>query len=104
MRNTRKRRFLLDRRVDQILAAEPPGPPPGIGHNNPPAEPDDLLNTAQAATWLGVSVQFLEAGRTKGYGPEFVRLGPKCVRYQRKAIRKFLRDRVKATAGGIKAA
>jgi len=90
----RRRRFLLDRRAKQILDAEPPGPP-GTGHNNPPPEPDDLLNTAQAATWLGVSVQFLEAGRAKGYGPEFVRLGPKCVRYTRQAIRKFLRERAK---------
>jgi hypothetical protein len=93
MRDKRKRRFLLDRRVSQILAAEPA---PGIGHNNPPPEPDELLTTAQVAAWLGVSVQFLEAGRAKGYGPDWMRLGPRATRYTRAAVRRFLHTRAKA--------
>jgi hypothetical protein len=100
MRNRQKRRFLLDRRAQQILQNEPL---PGIGHNLPPPD-DDLLTSAQVAVWLGVSIQFLEAARARGDGPEFVRLGERAIRYTRKAIRKFLRDRAKLTAGRIKAA
>ena len=95
MRDKRKRRFHLDCRAHHILATEPAA---GIGHNQPPPEPDDLLTTAQVAAWLGVSVQFLEAGRAKGYGPDWVRLGPRAIRYTRIKVRKFLRDRAKARA------
>jgi predicted DNA-binding transcriptional regulator AlpA len=92
----RTHRFQLDRRAHQILANEPP---PGLGHNQPPPD-DDLLTPAQVAAWLGVSVQFLDAARARGDGPEFVRLGERAVRYQRAKVRKFLRDRAKLSAAG----
>jgi len=82
----------LDRRAEQLLAYEPPG----IGHNNPPPD-DELLSTKQVAAWFGVSVQWLEIGRSRGYGPEYVRLGPRSIRYTRGACRKFLRERTAAT-------
>jgi hypothetical protein len=100
MRPNSKRRFLLDRRANQILDNEPP---PGLGHNQPPPD-DDLLTPAQVACWLGVSIQFLEVARARGDGPEWVRLGPRAIRYQRVKVRKFLRDRAKAAAGRIKKA
>jgi hypothetical protein len=89
------RRFLLDRRLDQITAAEP-----GLGHNNPPPDPpnlpdDDLLTSEQVGAWLGVSVQWLEVGRMRGYGPEYVRLGRRNIRYQRGSVKKFLRKRMR---------
>src|SRR5262245_8775202 len=100
MQNTRKRRFLLDRRASQMLTTEPP---PGVGHNQPPPDAD-LLTTAQVAIWLGVSPQCLEAARARGDGPEFVRLGPRAIRYARVKVRRFLRDRAKITAGRAKVA
>src|SRR6516165_4002566 len=37
---------------------------------------DDLLDTPTTSVWLGVSSQWLEIGRSKGYGPPYVRLSP----------------------------
>ena len=46
---------------------------------------------------VGVSTQWLEIGRSKGYGPEFVRLGPKLIRYTRGNVRKYLKARSHAS-------
>ena len=82
------RQHHLDKRAAAILAAEP--------NNNPPDD-DDLLTTIQVASWLGVSVQFLEIGRSRGYGPEFTALGPRCIRYTHGNVRKYLRARTHAS-------
>lgn len=76
----------LDRRTNQILAVEPPG-----------AADDDLLTTEQIAEWFGLSTQWFEIGRVKGYGPEFIKLAPRCVRYTRAAAREYLRKRSHAS-------
>lgn len=55
--------------------------------------PDDLFPTDEAARLIGVSCQFLEIGRTKGYGPRFVRISPRCVRYRRSDILSWLNSR-----------
>ena len=83
------RQHHLDKRAAAILAAEP--------NNNIPPDDDDLLTTIQVASWLGVSVQFLEIGRSRGYGPEFTALGPRCIRYTRGNVRKYLRARTHAS-------
>jgi predicted DNA-binding transcriptional regulator AlpA len=54
---------------------------------------DDLLTTEQLARWLGVSVQWLEIGRSRGYGPPWMRLGRRC-RYARAAVRAWLAKRM----------
>jgi hypothetical protein len=56
--------------------AEPAAQPAG------PLYPDDILNTAQLATRLGVSPTYLALGRTHGYGPAFHRISPTIVRYR----------------------
>lgn len=61
--------YLLDRRADQIAAI-------AIG-----ADPNTLLDTRQTAEWLGVSVQWLEIGRSKKYGPPYRRISSKLIRY-----------------------
>lgn len=66
----------LDRRAAR-LAAEP-------------GDDDDLLSTPELALWFGVSTQWAEIGRTKGYGPPFERLGAKVIRYRRGAVRAWL--------------
>jgi predicted DNA-binding transcriptional regulator AlpA len=55
--------------------------------------PDDLLPTPTTAAWLGVSDQWLEIGRSKGYGPPFVRLSTRRVRYRRADILTWLKER-----------
>jgi hypothetical protein len=59
-------------------------------------DPNDLLTTEQMAAWLGVSTQWLEIGRVKGYGPPFVRVGPKMIRYKRGDGIKWLGTRTHA--------
>jgi hypothetical protein len=71
----RKFHFLC--RLKQILGANV-GPP------------DELLTTKELARLLGVSVAWVEIGRCRGYGPEYVVLSPRRIRYSRKAITKFL--------------
>jgi len=56
----------------------------------PQGHPDDLLTTKQVAAWLGVSYQWLEAGRTKGYGPRFFRHSYKHVRYRRADVLAYI--------------
>ena len=42
--------------------------------------PDDtLLSSADLACWVGVSIQFLTIGRSRGYGPVFVRFREKAM-------------------------
>ncbi len=56
-------------------------------------DPTDLLTTQEEAAWLGVSTQWLEIGRAKGYGPPFERLGPRHIRYRVNKTIKWLDDR-----------
>jgi predicted DNA-binding transcriptional regulator AlpA len=70
------RKFHFDKRIDSIVDA--------------PGSDDDLLSTAQVAAWLGVSVQWVDIGRSEGYGPPFQKLGPHIVRYHRGAVRAWL--------------
>ena len=58
---------------------------------------DDLLSTREVADWLGVSTQWVEIGRSKNYGPEFVRVGPRVICYRRGDVLKWLRARAFAS-------
>jgi predicted DNA-binding transcriptional regulator AlpA len=69
----------LDKRAGELAAGD--------------GDDDELLSSRQLADWLGVSVQWVEIGRTRGYGPPFLRLGPRMVRYRRGPVRKWLRKR-----------
>ena len=55
--------------------------------------PDDLLNPPQTANALGKSEQWLALGRSRGFGPPFVRIG-RSVRYRRSSLIEFLKERV----------
>lgn len=74
----------LDRRAHDLAAHGA-----GDGH--------DLLSTIEVAIWLGVSPQFLEIGRHRGYGPRFVRLSPRRTRYLRSDVIEWLRSRSHAS-------
>jgi|ETNmetMinimDraft_26_1059896.scaffolds.fasta_scaffold66915_3 predicted DNA-binding transcriptional regulator AlpA len=50
----------------------------------------DLLTTEQAATKLGLSERTLEAWRSRGEGPPFLRVGPRRVAYTREDLRVWL--------------
>ena len=71
----------LDKRAGAIAAA-------AAGEDE-----DDLLTTTQTAVWLGVSEPWLEIGRHKGYGPPFVMIAPRLIRYRRSNVLAWLRER-----------
>ena len=84
------RRHYLDRRAARLVEDGSYG------------NPDDLLNTPQLADWLQVSSQWLEIGRSKGYGPPFIRLNAKRVRYRRAKVLKWLEERTYARTAEYK--
>jgi predicted DNA-binding transcriptional regulator AlpA len=73
-------RHHIDRRAGDVIAQSA-------------GEPDDLLTTTEVAEWLGISTQWLEIGRSRAYGPKFVRLTPRRVRYLRSSVIEWLRER-----------
>jgi predicted DNA-binding transcriptional regulator AlpA len=60
-----------------------------------PGAADDLLTTKELAAWLGTSEQWLEIGRIAGYGPPFVKISSRMVRYKRGAVRRWLKQRAR---------
>jgi hypothetical protein len=81
-RDVQGRRHGLDRRAADLAAV--------------PGDDDDLLKTRETARWLSVSEQWLEIGRSKGWGPPFIRLSPRRVRYRRGTVRTYLIERAHA--------
>lgn len=79
-RNYAPRNHHIDRRAAQIVAADN-------------GAEDELLDTAGVANWIGLSSQFLTIARSKGYGPKFQKLSPRCVRYRRGEVLKWLKAR-----------
>jgi excisionase family DNA binding protein len=57
------------------------------------ADGDQLLTTKQLAALLAVSEQLVEIWRHKGEGPDWVVLGPRCIRYKRSAVLAWLNTR-----------
>ena len=59
---------------------------------------EDLIDQRQAATRLGLpSARTLEAWRRRGYGPPFLRLSPRLVRYRTSDIDRWLAARAVGT-------
>ena len=79
-RDLQMKRHHLDRRAVRIVGD-------GTGPD------DDLLDTRAVSDWLGVSIQWLEIGRSRNYGPPFKRLGTRSIRYLRGDVRKWLKSR-----------
>jgi predicted DNA-binding transcriptional regulator AlpA len=75
----------LDKRAAGLLTA-----PNGDGH-------DDLLTTRQVSAWLNVSTQWLDIGRHRGYGPHYIRMSQRCVRYKRGDVLDWLEQRTRAS-------
>jgi hypothetical protein len=80
-RKPKSRTHHLDRRLKQIVALDTDN------------DDDNLLTTEQVAEWFGVSTQWLEIGRSKGWGPPFERIAPHLIRYRRGKVRSWLDGR-----------
>ena len=67
-----------------------------MSRQNPPQDPDPLMKPADAAAYLGLSVDYLEKKRATGGGPEFVAISRKAVRYRKSALDRFVAGRTVA--------
>ena len=54
-----------------------------------------LMNTGEAARYLGVSKAFLERDRWAGARVPFVRIGSRAVRYRRVDLDKYIDQRIR---------
>ena len=75
-------KFHLDKRAGKLLDADPA-----------PEADDQLLTTREVAAYLGMSEQWVTLGRSKKYGPPFVRVGTRRLRYKKSAVRAWLESR-----------
>ena len=75
-------RHHLDKRAGQLLA-----------EGDPREGDDDLLETREVADWIGVSYEWLCIGRHRGFGPPFIKVSSRRVRYRRGDVRDWLRSR-----------
>ena len=59
--------------------------------------PESLLTPAEAARFLHISERTLEGWRTRGGGPDFVAISPRCVRYGPAVLREFVAARTQTS-------
>jgi hypothetical protein len=79
---TRKpHRHQLDRRAEQLITVS--------GDN----DHTELLTTDEVAEWFGVTPEWLRIGRVNKFGPPFLRIAPKKVRYRRADVLAWLDER-----------
>lgn len=52
-----------------------------------------LLTETEAADYLGVSPRTLSNFRTRGGGPDYIKVGSKSVRYDLKDLQEYIADR-----------
>lgn len=62
--------------------------------------PRDVMNTAEAAEYLGLATRTLEERRIKGADPVFVRIG-RSVRYRRMDLDAWLAANLKTSTSAI---
>ncbi len=67
-----------------------------------PGSTDRLLTEKDLAGWLGVSLPTLQRMRSKGGGPQFVRLSTRRVGYRRADIEAWLAERTTDRIDGFK--
>jgi hypothetical protein len=56
-------------------------------------EYERLIGEIEAAQYLGVTPRCLQSWRYAGNGPEFIRAGRKAIRYSRKALDVWIKER-----------
>ena len=51
--------------------------------------PDKLLNEKEAADFLKVSVSLIQKMRCRGKGPSYLKITPRCIRYNRSELHAY---------------
>lgn len=63
-------------------------------HGNRPLS-DALLTEIQAAKYLGLTPRALQAWRYQGYGPRFVKISGRCIRYRASDLEQWVTGRLR---------
>ena len=74
----------IDKRADMIIAAAG-------------GDDDALLDSVQLAALLGMSRQWVEISRPAGYGPPYIKVGVRSIRYRKSDVMKWLDQRARAS-------
>lgn len=56
-----------------------------------------LINEAEAALFLGVSIRSMQGFRHRGGGPRFVRISSRCIKYRRIDLRAWSERRLRTS-------
>lgn len=78
------RYHLLDRRALALVAA------------GADSDPNDVLDQKQMSEWFGLAESWFEFARHKGFGPPFMRPTLRTIRYRKRDVIKWLRQRARA--------
>ena len=57
------------------------------------SDDDDVWSTKTTAKYMKCSEQWLEIGRCKGYGPKFIRISKRMIRYRKDDVLQYLEER-----------
>jgi len=60
-----------------------------------------LMNTKEAGLLLGVSANAMAIWRHRGVGPDYIRLSERNIRYEKKVLKKFMKERSVESAVGL---
>ena len=71
--------------------------------NQPVVVPDSerLLKPADVAARLGITGRSLQQYRSDGTGPQYIYLGPRCVRYDPDDVAAYLKSRKRTKSAGV---
>jgi len=64
------------------------------------SDPAALLRPSEAADLIGVKTRALEAWRYRGFGPRWVKVSPRVVRYRRADLIEWAESLVRTSTGG----
>lgn len=95
-----RQRFHIDKRAETIidmLLRNYKGLVDTKNRDNNTIFLDQLLSTKQLAVLFGVSEIWLETLRQKKQGPEWIALGPRCIRYKISDVLAWLKARARSS-------
>ncbi len=66
-----------------------------VSESESPDEKPLLLTEKETARMLGFSRRTLQGWRGRGTGPHYVEISPRCIRYRRSDIEKWIQERLR---------
>lgn len=60
-----------------------------------------LINEADAAAFMGLTVRCLQGWRYRGGGPQYIRISARCIRYRRQDLQVYANARVRISTSDL---